>query len=151
MIIRKCHDFEYLVSIEIENKNNLTKSIVEVKISDYDLLYALIFIEETQSYELQGFTLNGTYFGKYCGNISDFQISASGKIIVGDINKPILEVLDPVNFTQLYYKMFPIKGDNKYYQFLYDRPNIIYFGVKDKDSTRIKVLFLDSDDEVNFM
>ena len=74
MIIRKYHDFEYLVSIEIENKNNLTKSIVEVKISDYDLLYALIFIEETQSYELQGFTLNGTYFGKYCGNISSYII-----------------------------------------------------------------------------
>ncbi len=151
MIIRKSHDFEYLVSIEIENKNNLTKSIVDVKISDYDLIYALIFIEETQSYELQGFTLNGTYFGKYCGNISEFQIAASGKIIVGDINKPILEVLDPVNFTQLYYKMFPIKGDNKYYQFIYDRPNVIYFGVKDNDSTRIKILFLDSDDEVNFM
>jgi len=151
MIIRKYHDFEFLVSIEIENKNNLTKSIVDVKISDYDLIYALIFIEETQSYELQGFTLNGTYFGKHCGNISDFQITTSGKIIVGDIYKPVLEVLNPVNFTQLYYKMFPIKGDNKYYQFLYERPNIIFFGVKDNDSTRIKVLFLDSDDEVNFM
>ena len=111
--------------------DNLTKSIVDVKISDYDLIYALIFVEEAQSYELQGFTLNGTYFGKHCGNISDFQISESGKIIVGDLNKPTLEVLNPVDFTQLYYKMFPIKGDNKYYHFLYDRPNVIYFGVKD--------------------
>ena len=64
------------------NKNNLTKSIVEVKISDYDLLYALIFIEETQSYELQGFTLNGTFFNKYKGNFSNFEINRRGKIII---------------------------------------------------------------------
>ena len=150
MIIRKSHDFEFLVSISIENKDNLRKSIVDVKISEYDFIYTLVFIEETESYELQGFTLNGTYFGKYSGNISNFQISQNGKIIIGSKDKPILRVLDPVKFTELYYKMFPISGDNLYYQFYYDRPNVIYFGVKDIDSTRIKILFLDADDEIYF-
>ena len=151
MIIRKIYDFEFLVSINIENKDNLRKSIVDVKISEYDFIYALVFIEDKESYELQGFTLNGTYFGKYSRNISNFQISQNGRIIVGNIDKPILRVLDPVNFTELYYKMFPISGNNIYYQFYYDRPNVIYFGVKDIDSTRIKILFLDADDEIYFL
>ena len=47
--------------------------------------------------------------------------------------------------------MFPISGNNIYYQFYYDRPNVIYFGVKDIDSTRIKILFLDADDEIYFL
>ena len=151
MIIRKSHDFEFLVSINIENKDNLRKSIVDVKISEYDFIYALIFIEDTESYELQGFTLNGTYFGKFSGNISNFQISQNGKIIVGNKDKPILRVLDPVNFTEIFYKMFPISEDYIYYQFYYDRPNVIYFGIKDNDSTRIKISFLDEDDEIYFL
>ena len=151
MIIRKSHDFEFLVSINIENKDKLRKSIVDVKISEYDFIYAMIFIEDTESYELQGFTLNGTYFGKYSGNISNFQISQNGKIIVGSKDKPILRVLDPVNFTEIFYKMFPISEDYIYYQFYYDKPNVIYFGIKDNDSTRIKILFLDIDDEIYFL
>ena len=151
MIIRKSHDFEFLVSINIENKDCLRKAIVDVKISEYDLIYALIFIEDSESYELQGFTLNGTYFGKYSGKISNFQISQNGKIIVGINDKPTLRVLDPVNFTEQYNKIFPVSGDNIYFQFYFDRPNVIYLGVKDNDSTRIKILFLDEDDEIYFM
>jgi hypothetical protein len=60
-------------------------------------------------------------------------------------------VLDPVNFTEIFYKMFPISEDYIYYQFYYDKPNVIYFGIKDNDSTRIKILFLDVDDEIYFL
>ena len=151
IIIRKYFDFEYLISIDIKNTENLKKSIVEVKISDYNFLYALIYIEETGSYELQGFTMNGTYFGKYNGNISSFQISQTGKIIIGDMNQSVIKVLDPTNLNEIYIKNFFIKGENIFYQFYFERPNVIFMGIKDNDSTRIKILFLDSDDEKHFM
>ena len=150
IMIRKNYDFEYLHSINIENEEKYKKYIVDVKISDYNFLYVLIHIEEKNSYELQGFTMNGTYFGKYCGNISNFEISQSGKIIIGDINKPNIKILDPTNLNEIYYKILDKNEENRFYHFYFEKPNIIYYGVSDKDSTRIKIIFLDKDDEKYF-
>ena len=150
IMIRKNYDFEYFHSINIENEENIKKFIVDVKISDYNFLYALIHVEEKNSYELQGFTMNGTYFGKYSGNISNFEISQSGKIIIGDLNKPIIKILDPANLTEIFSKTLDEKGENCFYHFYFEKPNIIYYGVRDKDSTRIKITFLDTDDDKYF-
>ena len=92
IVIRKKYDFEYFNSIDIKNKENFKKHIVEVKINDYNFIYALIYIEEKDLYELQGFTLNGTYFGNYVGNISNFEITKTGKIIIGEINNPYIKI-----------------------------------------------------------
>ena len=151
IVIRKKYDFEYLNSIDIKNKENFKKYIVEVKINDYNFIYALIYIEEKDLYELQGFTLNGTYFGNYVGNISNFEITKTGKIIIGEINNPYIKILNPSNFNEVYFKVINIKGENTYYHFYFERPNIIYYGVRDNDNnTRIKILFLDNEEEKYF-
>ena len=150
IMIRKNYDFEYFHCIDIENEDNYKKYIVDVKISDYNFLYALIHVEEKDSYELQGFTMNGTYFGKYCGNISNFEISQSGKIIIGDINKPTIKILHPANLIEIHSKNIDKKGEISFYHFYFERPNIIYYGARNNDSTRIKIEFLDSDDEKYF-
>ena len=151
IVIRKKYDFEYFNSIDIKNKENFKKYIVEVKINDYNFIYALIYIEEKDLYELQGFTLNGTYFGNYVGNISNFEITKTGKIIIGEINNPYIKILNPSNFNEVYFKVINIKGENTYYHFYFERPNIIYYGVRDNDNnTRIKILFLDNEEEKYF-
>ena len=150
IIIRKKYDFEYFNSIDIKNKNSYKKYIVDVKINDYNFLYVLIYIEEKDLYELQGFTLNGTYFGNYLGNISNFEISKNGKLIISEINKPIIKILNPSNFSQLFLKKFDIIGENHFYHFYFEKPNLIYYGIRDNDSTKIKIIFLDSEDEINF-
>jgi hypothetical protein len=151
IMIRKAHDFEYLNSIDIKNDENYKKYIVDVKISDYNYLYALIYVEEKDIFEIQGYTMNGTYFGVYSGNISNFQISKTGKIIIGDTNKPIIKILDPANLTEINEIKLDIKGENTYFYFYFESPNLIYYGVRDNDSTRIKMIFLDKNEEKYFL
>ena len=67
------------------------------------------------------------------------------------MNQSFIKILDPTNLTEIYVKNFFIKGENIFYQFYFERPNLIYLGVKDNDSTRIKILFLYSDDEKHFI
>ena len=150
IVIRKNHDLEYINSIEIQNKEQFKKSIIDIKISDYNFIYILIYLEEKDLYELQGFTLNGIYFGNYIGNCSNFQISRSGKIIINEIDKSCVKVLDPIKLNEIYNKDLKIKGENLYFQFYFERPNLLYYGVKNNDSTKIKMLFLDTDDEKFF-
>ena len=151
IVIRKSYDLEYLNLINIENKDNFKKYIVDVKISDYNFLYALIYVEEKDIYELQGFTMNGTYFGKSSMNISNFQITKTGRIIVAEINEPTIKVLDPINFTEIYQKKLNIKGENTYYYFYFEMPNLIYYGIRNNDSSRIKMIFLEQDEEKYFI
>jgi hypothetical protein len=140
--IRKEYDFEYLNSIKI-NGNNQNKFITDVKISDFNFLYILVYNQETASYEIQGYTINGTYFGKYKGSIFNFEISKTGKIIVNELieGQLMIRVLHPVNFDDLQIKeMNDIKGNS--FHFYFEKPNIIYYGVKDNESTKIKIKFL---------
>ena len=150
IMIRNSHDFEYFNSIDIKNKEKTKKFIVDVKISDYNFLYALIHLEDKDKYELQGYTMNGTYFGKYCGKISNFEINKSGKIIIGEINEPYIKILEPTNFSEIYSKIINIKGDNIFYHFYFEKPNLIYYGIMNNDCTKIKMIFLDPDEEKYF-
>ena len=95
--------------------------------------------------------MNGTYFGKISMNISNFQITKTGRIIVAEINEPTIKVLDPTNFTEIYQKKLNIKGENTYYYFYFEMPNLIYYGVRNNDSSRIKMIFLDQDEEKYFI
>ena len=150
IMIRKSYDFEYFNSIDIQNEEKIKKFIVDVKMSDYNFLYALIHLEDQDIYELQGYTINGTYFGKYCGKISNFEITKSGKIIIGEINKPYIKILEPTTFKEIYSKLISLKGENIFYHFYFECPNMIYYGVMNNDCTKIKMIFLDSDEEKYF-
>ena len=144
LAIRKIYDFEYLNSISIKKENNKNKYITDVKISDFNFIYILIYVEdgEEKSFELHGYTINGTYFGKYKGLIYNFQISKTGKIIVNVMDKAQLtiKVLDPVKFNEINWKEIITKGSSFYFYF--ERPNIIYYGIKDDEGTKIKIMFL---------
>ena len=150
LMIRKNYDFEYLTSIKIENEDHLKKCIVDIKISEYDMLYASVFVEDRNAYELQGFSLNGTFFNKYKGNFSNFEINRKGKIIVSEINKPILKILDPINFNEIYSKDFSIDGST-FFHFEFQKPNILYYGVKENDTTKIKIVYLEQNEEKFFI
>ena len=151
LMIRKNYDFEYLTSIKIENKEHLKKYIIDIKISEYDMLYVSVFVEDNNTYELQGFSLNGTFFNKYKGNFSNFEINRKGKIIISEINKPIIRILDPINFNEIYSKEFSIDG-NSFFHFEFQKPNIFYYGVKEKnDITKIKITYLDQNEEKFFI
>ena len=140
--IRKGYDFEYLNSIQIKNKEN--KYITDIKINDYNFVYILIYCEDKNIYEIQGYTLNGTYFGKHVGMISNFEISKTGKLLVNEEdNKGLLiKVLDPVNFNEVNYKEIFTKRVSNTFHFYFERPNIIYYGIRDDENTRIKIIFL---------
>ena len=150
LMIRKNYDFEYLTSIKIENEEHLKKYIVDIKISEYDMLYVSVFVEDSNTYELQGFTLNGTFFNKYKGNFSNFEINRKGKIIISEINKPIIRILDPIYFYEIYSKEFSIDG-NTFFHFEFQKPNILYYGIKENDTSKIKIVYLEQDEEMFFI
>ena len=136
--IRKIYDFEYLNSIKI--KESKGKYITDIKISEFNFIYALIYVEETDYNEIQSFTINGTYFGKYEGIIFNFQLSKTGKLIVNELEKGqlIIKVLNPVNFYEMQYKEIVDKGVS--FNFFLEKPNIIYYGIKDDKETKIKII-----------
>ena len=146
LIIRKNYDLEYLNSFEIKNKEKFKKTIIDIKISDYNFIYALIYLEEKEFYEIQGFTLNGIYFGNYIGNFSNFEISRSGKIIINELDNSYIKILDPVKLNEIYIKNLLINEEDYFFHFFYEKPNLFYYGINNNNSTKIKMIFLDSDD-----
>ena len=144
LAIRKMYNFEYLNSISIkENKN---KYITDIKVSDFNFIYVLVYKELSDSYELQGYTINGTFFGKYEGMIFNFEISKTGKVIVNELDdgQLMIKVLNPVNFQEIHSK--EISEEAISFHFYFEKPNIIYYGIKDKECTKIKIIFLHSKD-----
>ena len=142
LVMRKIYDFEYLNSIKINEKDD-NKFITDIKISDFNFIYVLVYNQQTTSYELKGYTLNGIYFGKYKGIIFNFEISKTGKIIINELIEGQLKirVLHPVNFDDLQTKEITgVKGES--FHFYFEKPNIIYYGIKDNESTKIKIKFL---------
>ena len=145
IIIRKNYDFEFLNYIKIEGENTC---IVDIKISCFDYLYALVNINNSDDFELQGYTLNGLYFGKYKGKISNFEFTKSGKIIIGEVDNGRIKILDPINFKQLYCKIISNNENDRYFHFHFEKPDIIYFGSNNEKQSKIKIIQL-NDDEKN--
>ena len=95
---------------------------------------------------MQGYTINGSYFGKYEGNIFNFEISKTGKVIVNELDKGelMIKVLNPVKFNEIQNKEIFEKGIS--FHFHFEKPNIIYYGIKDNETTKIKIIFLLSEE-----
>ena len=83
----------------------------------------------------------------FCSFVSNFEISKSGKIIIGEMYNPFIRVLHPVNFREIYMRNINVKGKYTFFHFYIERPNLIYYGVRNDDSTRIKLIFLDQEDK----
>ena len=149
VIIRNFSDFEFLTFFDVfgnENKNNNSDElIVDIKVSNYDLVYILIN-RGNNNYKLKGYSLNGICFGEYEGKITNFDLTKEGRVLVGLANMGIVNVLDPINFNVLYSRFIISSEDENeclFYHFYFERPNIIFFGFKDKEGSKIKLITLD--------
>ena len=130
VIIRSYYDFEFLsyfdISKDKNHNNNNDELIVDIKVSNYDLVYILIN-KGNNNYKLKGYSLNGIYFGQYEGKITNFELTNEGRVLVGLANLGIVNVLDPITFKVLYSR-FIISSENEneclFYHFYFERPNI---------------------------
>ena len=153
VIIRSFYDFEFLTYFNVfekEDRNN-DEIIVDIKISNYDFVYILIN-KGNNNYKLKGYSLNGICFGEYEGKITNFELTKEGRVLVGLANMGIVNVLNPINFNVLYSR-FIISNDNEngclFYHFYFERPNIIFFGFKDQEGSKIRLITLNKD-EIKF-
>ena len=151
VVIRSFYDFEFLTYFNIgENEENCENDIiVDIKLSNYDLLYVLIY-NENDNYKLKGYSLNGICFGEYKEKISNFELTEEGRVIVGLSNQGIINVLNPINFKIIYSQHI---SDEKslFYHFYFEKPNIIYFGIKNKEGSKIKIFILNEEEMRNFI
>ena len=102
--LRNEFSFEYLCNIHIEKKQYKKISIVDVKISNCDLVYVLYNIGDTEKHVLCGYTLNGIYFGEVQGAIANFEFTKQGNILCSYYHDCKIDVIDPVNFSVIYTK-----------------------------------------------
>ena len=152
VIIRSFYDFEFLTYFNVfENENNNGEIIVDIKVSNYDFVYILIN-QGNNNYKLKGYSLNGICFGEYEGKITNFELTKEGRVLVGLANMGIVNVLDPINFNVLYSR-FIISNDDEneclFYHFYFEKPNIIFFGFKDQEGSKIRLITLDKS-EIKF-
>ena len=137
MIIRSFYDFEFLTYINInDNNSNENGIIVDIKISNYDLLYILISKDNDLNCILKGYSINGICFGQYKEKITNFDLTDEGRVIVGLANLGMVYVLNPINF-KLIYSRFLISKECLFFQFYFEKPNILFLGYKDKDGSKI--------------
>ena len=151
VIIRSFYDFEFLtyfnmIEEEKNEENNEEEIIVDIKLSKYDLVYILIN-KGNNNYKLKGYSLNGICFGKYEGKITNFELTTEGRVLVGLANMGIVNVLDPINFNVLYSRFIISSEDENeclFYHFYFEKPNIIFFGFKDQEGSKIKLIVLNN-------
>ena len=148
IVIRSAYDFEFLTYIDIKDIKN-EETIVDVKCSNYDYIYVLIY-KDNNLKELRGYSLNGIYFGKIQEDITNFEVTKEGKILVNSASKGVINVLNPINFKTIGSK-FIVPNDAYFYHFYFEEPNIIFLGFKDKDGTKIKIIQLNKDEIKTFI
>ena len=127
------------------------ETTVDVKCSNYDFVYVLIN-KGNNCQELRGYSLNGICFGTYKENITNFEITTEGKILVGLADKGMIYVLNPINFKTIFSR-FIISGEVNcyFYHFYFEEPNIIFLGFKDKEGAKIKIIQLNKDEIKTFI
>ena len=146
VIIRSFYDFEFLsyINVSKNEENNEDDIIVDIKISNYDLLYVLIN-KGNDNYKLKGYSLNGICFGQFEEKITNFDLTDDGKILVGLANVGVVNVLNPINF-KLIFSRYINQNECLFYHFYFEKPNILYFGFKDKEGSKIRLIVLNSEE-----
>ena len=148
IVIRSFYDFEFLTYIDIDDIRN-DETIVDIKCSNYDFIYVLINkLKNLQ--ELKGYSLNGICFGKIQEDITNFELTKEGKILIGLANKGWINVLHPINFKTIYSR-FIVLNEAYFYHFYFEEPNIIFLGFKDKEGAKIKIIQLNKDEIKTFI
>ena len=148
IVIRSFYDFEFLTFIDIDDIKN-DETIVDIKCSNYDFIYVLINKDKNLQ-ELKGYSLNGICFGKIQEDITNFELTKEGKILIGLANKGWINVLHPINFKTIYSR-FIVLNEAYFYHFYFEEPNIIFLGFKDKEGAKIKIIQLNKDEIKTFI
>jgi len=97
--IRNYYDLKILTVIkpEIEiNTYNLNMKILDVKISEYDLLYVNCYIQDEMF--LYGYNINGLKFGVLRKAINQFEFTPTGKLIINEYFSKELAIYHPITF-----------------------------------------------------
>ena len=155
VMIRSFYDFEFLIFFNInDNNNNNEKNeneiIINIKVSSYDLLYVLIN-KGNDDYILKGYSLNGIYFGKYEEKITNFDLTEEGRVIVGLSNFGLINILDPISFKVIFSRFVIPNEECYFYNFYFEKQNILFFGYKDKEGSKIRIVALNNDEIKYFM
>ena len=150
IILRNYYNLEFLAHIKI-NKNNCLYKSINLKISNYNLIYVLIEIKKNFLYELHCYTLNGTYVCKKEGNFPDFELTNSGNIIIPDLDNRLIKVLRAYDLFLLHSNSYPfIKNNKNQFHIFYENANNIYLSIEEKGCTQIKKLQVNKNKEIYF-
>ena len=152
IIIRNYYNFEFLSYIKLNQSNNILNKIVSIKISPSNLIHVLIKINDNNSSELHCYSLNGTFSCKMEGNFTDFELTDSGNIIIGDLNNGMIKILRGYDLFKLYSKpLSSYKINKNNFNIIYENPNILYISSQEKDLCKIKRVFINKNDEKYFI
>ena len=152
IIIRKYYNFEFLKAIQIKKENIFSFNIISLKLSNYNLIYALLELKSNSLYELRCYTINGTFSYKYEGYFKDFELTYSGNIIIGDLNNRCIKILRPYDLYKLHSSSFPFKSNNKnIFHIYYENPNNLYFTIEKNDCTKIQKLRINKSEQKYFI
>ena len=150
IIIRNYYNFEFLAYIKINTNNCLHKSI-NLKISNYNLIYVLIEIKKNVLYELHCYTLNGTYVCKLEGNFSEFELTNNGNIIIPDLNNRLIKIFRAYDLFLQHSNSYPfIKNNKNQFHIFYENSNNIYLSIEERDCTQIKKFQINKNKEIYF-
>lgn len=97
--IRNYYDLKIITVIKPEvkiNSNNNNLKILDIYVSDYDLLYINCFLQDEMY--LFGYNLNGLNFGSMKCAVNQMHFSPSGKLIISEYFSKELAVYHPVTF-----------------------------------------------------
>ena len=144
LVIRKYYDFEFLTFIKIKN------TIVEVKISEFDLIYVLTYAIDKNLYELYCYSLNGIFVCKRQGNFTNFQFTKCGNIIIADIDDNAIHILNACDLNLIYSKNLAIDKNDKIFHFIFEENNIIYLGIENEKISKIRLINIEPHEESLF-
>ena len=97
--IRNYYDLKIITVIKPEfkvNANNVNMKIIDLYISDYNLLYVNCYFQD--EFYLFGYNLNGLSFGNIKCAVNQIEFSPTGKLIISEYFSKELAVYHPVSF-----------------------------------------------------
>ena len=152
IIIRNYYNFEFLAHIKIYKKKDFSNKIINIKISNYNLVYALIQIKDNSLYELLCFTLNGAFVCKMEGNFSEFELTNSGNIIIPDLKNRLIKVLRPYDLFLIHSNSYSFLKNNKnQFHIFYENSNSIYLSFEENNYPKITKLKINKTKETYFI
>ena len=150
--LRNLYNLKYLTNINLSLGQDST--VIDVKISTFDLLYILVNLNGGDDSELLLYTVNGVYLNKTTGKINNFDFTTNGRVLVGFYDRNYFSVLDGVNFKKISSKNIHVESPNAYNYFTFEYDNeskMIYSGMNNREGSCIKCVKITNKEEMYFL